>query len=155
MPKLEVLENKKLVLKNVLIKELRNIKLDEFEKELEDFEKSLNLLKVQVFGPLIIKTGGADIGGDGIMTMSYRLFVQAHDFQQYKNTFLIQERFECPYCAYIRFEGNPNDMRYAHSKLDLYFYEQELESNGEVYSVILEESEYHIMADIFKPVIRL
>ena len=155
MPKLEILENKKLVLKNVLIKELRNIKIDDLEKELKDFEKSLDLLKVQIFGPLIIKTGGAYIGEDGVMTVDYEFFAQAHDFRQYKNTFLIKERFECPYCAYIRFEGSPSDIHYAHSKLELHFYERELESNGEVYSVILEDSEHRMVIDIFKPVVRL
>ena len=58
MPKLEVKTNKKLVLKNVIVHEMKNIKMSELEKELQKFERNLKLLNVQTFGPLITKNYG-------------------------------------------------------------------------------------------------
>lgn len=78
-----------------------------------------------------------------------------HDYKQYKNSFETSECFEIPNCIYLRFEGSPNEIDYAHSKLDLYFYESDLEPTGETYSVMVEDSEYHSVVDIFKPVMTL
>lgn len=103
MAKLEVLENKKLVLKNVLIKELRNISLDEVDQEIQKFTNNLDILKVKAFGPLVIKSCGTNILDNGTITTDYDLIVQAHDYMQYKNQFVTKQRFECPHCAYIHF----------------------------------------------------
>ena len=152
MPKLEVLKNKKLVLKNVLKRELRDVEIEILNQELEKFSLLIDKLNVQTFGPLVIKNEGIQINGDGKMTADYDLLIQAHDYKQYKGSFEIIDRLEVPYCVYTRFNGLPADIQYAHTKLDLYFYENELESTGEIYSVILEESENHTVVDLFKPV---
>ena len=55
MAKLEVLENKKLVLKNVLKKELRGISFEDIDQQINKFANRLDILKVQTFGPLVIK----------------------------------------------------------------------------------------------------
>lgn len=155
MAKLEVLENKKLVLKNVLIKELRNISLDEVDQEIQKFTNNLDILKVKAFGPLVIKSCGTNILDDGTITTDYDLIVQAHDYMQYKNQFVTKQRFECPHCAYIHFDGNPLELNYAHTKLDLFFYENELESTGEIYTVCIQENEDHVVTDLFRPVMYL
>ena len=152
MPKLEVLENKKLVLKNVLRKELKNIQLELLNEEINKFALLLDKLTVQTFGPLVTKSNGVNISDDGELIMDYDLLIQAHDYKQYKSSFEAIERLEVPNCIYLRFEGAPEDIQYAHSKLDLYFYENNLESTGEVYSVMIEDSEYHSVVDIFRPV---
>ena len=152
MPKLEVLENKKLVLKNVLQKELKNIQFDLLDEELNKFVLLLDKLNVQTFGPLVMKNSGVNISEDGEMTMDYDLFIQAHNYKEFKSAFEPIDRLEVPNCVYVRFEDLPEDLQYAHSKLDLHFYENELESTGEIYSVIIEESEHHTVVDIFKPV---
>ena len=53
MAKLEVLENKKLVLKNVISYELRDIELDSLDEEINNFLNKLDVLNVQTFGPLV------------------------------------------------------------------------------------------------------
>ena len=152
MPKLKVLENKKLVLKNVLQKELSSIQLESINDEINKFGLLLDKLFVQTFGPLVIKASGLVISDEGEMTVNYDLLIQAHDYKQYKSSFETIERLEVPNCVYVHFEGSPEDIQFAHSKLDLHFYENDLESTGEVYSVMIEESEHHTVVDIFKPV---
>ena len=60
MAKLEVLENKKLVLKNVLKKELRGISFEDIDQQINKFANRLDILKVQTFGPLVIKFCGTN-----------------------------------------------------------------------------------------------
>lgn len=155
MAKLEVLENKKLVLKNVLKKEIRNINMEEIDNEIQSFTNTLQLLKVQVFGPLVIKSCGTTIGEDGSITMDYDLFMQAHDYKQYKHEFVLEEQHVCSHCAYIHFEGDPMELNYAHTKLDLHFYENDLHSNGEIYTVCIQDGEEYSVIDLFRPVLVL
>ena len=41
------------------------------------------------------------------------------------------------------------------SKLDLYFYENDLESTGESYTVCIHDSEEYVITDFFRPVMQL
>lgn len=155
MPKIEVLENKKLVLRNVLKKELKYIGVEALNENLNLFGALLNKLSVQTFGPLVIKNCGANITNEGAIVMDYDLLVQAHNYNEYSSTFEPIDQLEVPNCIYARFAGNPEDVGFAHSKLDLHFYEHDLQQTGEVYSVMVEDSEYHSIIDIFKPVMSL
>ena len=152
MPKLEILENKKLVLKNVLRRELNNIQLEMLDDEVSKFDFLLNKLSVQRFGPLVTKSSGINVNDDGVVTMNYDLFIQAHNYKEFKSAFEPIDRLEIPNCIYVHFEGSPEDIQFAHSKLDLYFYENDLEQTGDIFSVIIEDSSQYTVVDIFKPV---
>lgn len=155
MSKLEVKENKKLVLKQVLIKELKNFQLEKINEEVDKFTNQLRLLNVQTFGPLITKSSGTNIHDDGSITMDVELMVQAHDYKQYKKTFHTKERVEFSHCIYVRYEGKPENMHYANSKLELYLYENDLVTDGSTINVYVDESTDKIVIDIFQPVVRL
>ena len=58
MAKLEIKENKKLVLKQVICKKLLGAQLDNVDNEIEKFHQHLQLLNVQLFGPLVVKRRG-------------------------------------------------------------------------------------------------
>jgi len=152
MPQIILATNKKLVLKNVLRRELQNIEFDKLNDEINKFGILLDKLSVQTFGPLVTKNGGVNINNEGTLTTDYDLLVQAHDYKQYKSSFEVIERLEVLNCIYVRFEGNPDEVQFAHSKLDLYFYENDLESTDEIYSIMVEDSEHHSIIDIFRPV---
>lgn len=155
MNKLEVKVNKKLVLKQVLIKQHRNIELDVIDEKLYAFTNQLQLFNVQTFGPLVTRNAGTTIHDDGKLTTDYNLIVQAHDYKQYQKNFQIKERIEFPNCIYLKFKGKPEDLHFAHSKLDLYFYEQGLSSNGDVITVLINEYPEQIEVDLFRPVATL
>lgn len=155
MPKLEVKTNKKLVLKNVIVHEMKNIKMSELEKELQKFERNLKLLNVQTFGPLITKNYGMSISDNGEMTICCDAMIQAHDYKQYQNTYIVHDIYTAEHCVYIRFEDRPEHLNYAYSKLDLFFYENDLESEGIIYSVLINQTSDMMTMDLFKPVKRL
>lgn len=154
MSKLDVKENKKLTLKNVLIKELKNINMEDLDNEINKFGNALQLLHAQLFGPLIIRNKGTKIHEDGSVTMDYDLMTQAHDYQQYKEQFGINPKYTVENCIYVRFEGSVEEINYAYIKLDLYIYENDLISNGEMYIINIEDNENYCIVDIFRPVSR-
>ena len=152
MAKIEVLSNKRLVLKNTLIYEVKDIKLEEIEKHGMIFENKIKSLKVQTFGPLITKNYGMNIKDDGIITTNYDFIVQAHDYLQYKDIFKAVDRYEVSNCVYAHFEDRAEFINFAYSKLDVFFYENDLEPEGSIYSILLEQTENYMKMDIFKPV---
>lgn len=155
MSKLEIKEHKKLVLKNVLVKTLDNIPIEKIDQEITKFMNELKMLKVQTFGPLVARTSGSVFHDDGTVTIDYQIMMQAHDCMQYKNVYAVKERVEYSHSVYLRYEGKPEDIHFAYSKLDLYFYEEELISDGSMLNVFLEEKEDKVTIDFFKPVVQL
>lgn len=154
MSKLVIHENKRLSLKKVIIHELRNIELENLEIEIEKFINYIQILKIQSYGPLITKLIGTNIHDDETLTFDYDLMVQAHDYHLLKGKFKIKEEYSCNDCIYTRFEGKSEYLSYAHSKIDLHLYENELETNGVVYTIFLSDTPDKMVVDIFKPVIR-
>lgn len=155
MTKLHVKEHKKLILKNVVMKQHQGISIEETEDKFEKFINQTNMLNIQTFGPLVTINRGTTIHDDGTLTTDYELLVQAHDYKQYQKHFAIKDRIEFPHCVYLKFKGPAEEIHYAHSKLDLYFYENNLQSNGEVISVLINETADQIELDLFKPVVQL
>jgi len=153
MSKLEVKENKKLVLKNAIIHELRGIQLEDLNEEINKFINKLKLLNVNSFGPLITKFCGTNMHEDGTVTVDYDIVLQAHDYKQYSKLYKTSEQLVCEHCVYVRFAGRPRDITFAYSKLDLYFYEHDLEDAGIMYTLMLEDHPEHTVIDVFRPVV--
>lgn len=87
MAKLEVKDNKKLVLKSVICKKLHDTKVEDVDQEINKFHQHLQLLKAQIFGPLIVKSCGTTIHDDGLITTDFEFYIQAHNAQQYSNIY--------------------------------------------------------------------
>lgn len=107
MAKLEVKDNKKLVLKSVICKKLHDTKVEDVDQEINKFHQHLQLLKAQIFGPLIVKSCGTTIHDDGLITTDFEFYIQAHNAQQYSNIYDVQDSISVPYCLYVRFEDSP------------------------------------------------
>ena len=152
MPKLPVVENKKLVLTNVICYELRNISYDLLDTKINQFIHKLKVLNVNSFGPLITKAFGTNINPTGELMINYDIMVQVHNYVNYKDMFKTYDRLVVENCVYVRFDDHPQYMNFAHNKLDLYFYEQDLISSDITYTVIVEENNNNLVMDLFKPV---
>lgn len=152
MDKLLIKENKKLVLKNVLIYEIKGIKVEQIDKQIQLFVEKIKTLKVKTFGPLISKNYGISLQSDGEMITDYDIMVQASDYLQYKGIFKTASELSISNCVYLHFEDNPQYINFAYSKLDVYFYEKDLISSGVIYNVLIKDSPELMIMDIFKPV---
>ena len=60
-----------------------------------------------------------------------------------------------PHCLYLRFEDSPEYLQLAYSKMELYFYENDLQTDGTTYTVYVNSTLDQMTADIFRPVISL
>ncbi|HET0843144.1 TPA: AraC family transcriptional regulator [Streptococcus pneumoniae] len=138
MAKLEVKDNKKLVLKSVICKKLHDTKVEDVDQEINKFHQHLQLLKAQIFGPF-----------------DFEFYIQAHNAQQYSNIYDVQDSISVPYCLYVRFEDSPEYLQYAYSKLDLYVYENDIQTDGIVYTVYVNSSPEKMVVDIFRPIVSL
>ncbi|MCR8850456.1 AraC family transcriptional regulator [Rossellomorea sp. SC111] len=154
MSKLEVKENKRLRLKNVIIFEIRNIELDQLEGHVQKFVNYTQVLNVQMFGPLITRMVGSNIQQDGTVKYDYDVMIQAHDYLQYKDKFKVKSEYHCDHCLYVRYAGKPEHLPFAHSKMELFLFENDLDSNGEIYNVFVSNSQEEIIVDIFRPVLQ-
>ncbi|TVW07988.1 AraC family transcriptional regulator, partial [Streptococcus pneumoniae] len=56
---------------------------------------------------------------------------------------------------YVRFEDSPEYLQYAYSKLDLYVYENDIQTDGIVYTVYVNSSPEKMVVDIFRPIVSL
>lgn len=155
MAKLEIKDNKKLVLKSVICKKLYDIKVENINQEIEKFYQHLQLLKAEIFGPLIVKSCGTTIHDDGLITTDFEFYIQAHNAQQYSNSYDVQDSISVPYCLYVRFEDSPEYLQYAYSKLDLHVYENDIQTDGIVYTVYVNSSPEKMVVDIFRPIVSL
>lgn len=152
MGKIEIKENKKLKIINVIERNLENIDLTNLDVEINKFLNLIKTLNVQTFGPLIMRNGGVQIFDDGSAKSNYNLYIQAHDYKQYKNQFKVLDEVVIDNCIYTRFEGKPEHLQLAFNKLEIFEYEKDIITRGDIYMISLEESENHIVMDIFKPV---
>lgn len=152
LQKIEIRENKKLILKKVINKSLDLIPFENLDVEINKFYNNIQALKPQIFGPLIIRNKGMKISDDGKITSDYDLYIQAHDYKQYKNKFNVLDKVVVEHCLYTRFEGKPEYLQLAFNKLEIYEYEEDIITRGDIYMVSLEDSKDHIVMDIFKPV---
>ncbi|MFA9413798.1 MULTISPECIES: AraC family transcriptional regulator [unclassified Streptococcus] len=155
MAKLEIKEQKKLVLKQVICQKLSSVQLDAVDEAIDKFQKHLALLKVQVFGPLVVKSGGTQIHDDGQLTTDFELYVQAHDYRQYDKFYEVYEMLTVPNCLYLRFEDSPEYLQLAYSKLECHIYENDIQTDGTNYTVYVASSPERLTVDIFRPVMSL
>lgn len=155
MAKLDVKDNKKLVLKQVICKKLHGAKVENVDYEIDKFHQHLQLVKAQIFGPLIVKSCGTTIHDDGTITTDFEFYVQAHNAQQYSNMYDVQDMVSVPYCLYVHFEDSPEYLQFAYSKLELYLYENDIQTDGTVYTVYINSSPEKMTVDVFRPIISL
>jgi formylmethanofuran dehydrogenase subunit A len=155
MTSLTVLDKKILKLKNVVIKEIRNIDVERIDFEIDRFINQLRTIKAKTYGPLITKLVKVEQSEDGKLLYDYDLYYQVHNYEQYKTLFETREELKVPNCLFLNYQGDPGNVSFAYSKLELYIFENDLKFNGEVYSVLKakDKSSNDINIDIFKPVI--
>ena len=82
-------------------------------------------------------------------------YVQAHNAQQYSNMYDTQETVSVPHCLYVHFEDSPEYLQFAYSKLELHMYENDIQTDGTVYTVYVNSSPEKMIVDIFRPAISL
>jgi hypothetical protein len=153
MPKLEVKENKKLILRNVLQKHVEKIELSEIDSEISKFINFIEIAKIETVGPLVTFTKGIQISDEGLITMDYVIMVQTQRKNGEHGSYKFVNEFILDNCIYVRYEGRPEEMQFAQNKLELYEWEHELTATGEQATVFVNETELSSTVDIFRKIV--
>lgn len=149
--KLEVQENKKLKLVNVLTKELRDFPLEEIDHEVEVFDRCLKSNNIQTRGPLITKTIKTKISEVGELLVDCDILRQVREKQGSREGLFFREEITVENCLYLSFKGASEDLMYARNKMALHLWEKDLIGSDTEYMIHLSENEHFIEADIFRP----
>lgn len=153
MSKIQILENKKLKLANVLVKELHGIKFEEIDNEVQKFINFLEIAQIQTKGPLITKNGGLKIHDNGDVSTNYEVMVQtAYEINLLQVGFSFYDSIVIENCLFTRFEGKNEELIYAQNKLNLHLWENDLIEVGNEYMIYLSDEGELLQVDIFRPV---
>lgn len=147
--KILITPNKKLKLMNVLVKELRNISIDELDSEIKKFINFIEVTRIQTRGPIVTCSKGLNLSDDN-MTIDYDIMIQLiqkNNFHGYK----MKKEIMIPNCLYAHFSGRQEDIGFVQSKLNLFIWENDLIETGEEYTVHLKSQGDLAEIDIFKP----
>lgn len=155
MDKLNLQENKKRVLNQVILYALRGVRLETLDTEIKQFKDKINHLRAKTFGPFVTYHRGTTMSENGYPKIDYDVMVQAENYLDFKGVFQTVDYLECSDCVYVRFDDHPSYLNFAYAKLDIHFYENNYQSDGTFYSVVISDSPYRLVMDIFKPKVML
>ncbi|MGM0524149.1 MAG: AraC family transcriptional regulator [Bacillota bacterium] len=153
MIKLDVKEYQQLVLKNVLMKKYQAIAVEKTHEKFHAFVSQTEKKQIKMYGPLVTIKDETTIHTDGTLLTDYALLIQAHDYQEHQEHYIIKDRIELPKCVALKYKGPAELIHYAQAKLDLYLHNHHLQTTGEVITVLINEMSDCIEADILKPVV--
>lgn len=151
MAKLDVYENKTLKLDRVLCKELRMITFDTLDREIQKFNNFLEVNRLEIKGPLVIHNLGTPILQNQIEVADYRIIIQLQEEFASQGDYTYIPELKVENCLYLHYEGTPDYSALALSKLAIHMYENDYVGVGEVYQVILQNEQEHIVVDYFQP----
>jgi len=145
---IEIVEGKVLKLKNVLSKELLSRDPMETQREAYMFESYVKSKGLKPYGPSIVKT---EAFFDNRTLMERKtMMVQLRD---------APDRIESPYafddlvrvenCLLARYRGDMANLSMAYAKLQLHAFEGDITLKGSTYTIIVEQNEGGIVADVF------
>ncbi len=153
MNKVEVVENKTIRLVNVLIYECRKIKKKLFEYEINKFANHIETNKILTTGPIIIKYKNAEIDEElEEIYMDFDIMIQLKLRMGVRKGFSFENELIIENCLVTKFKGIKNDFEYAHSKMDLYMWENGIVCENDMYEIHINSTEKNMRADIIKKI---
>lgn len=149
---INILQNKKLVLKNVIRKRCNHLPNNSIDEEVKKFQNTLLAHNPSAFGPLIICNRGSHVSESGEISVDIDILVQAREYKKMKDIFDIEESIECKNCIVAQYEDDAEHIPMVFSKLDVFIYENDLIPTGIMYTLYKDSSSHHTALDIFKQV---
>lgn len=146
MPKLEIYMNKTLKLVNVLCKNNNSKNIDE---EIQNFLNYIKINNIKTRGPLILHTKQTT---PEYPISDFRILVQLFNEITSDKEYCYIEEISVPDCIYLKFMDSSENLKYATAKIESYIYENDLKSTGDIYQILIEQSDQVIAVDFFHPI---
>ncbi len=154
MPYIETREKKTLKLTNVLSRKIPYKEAFSQDKQLMMMTNWIKAKGYKTMGPLIIYSKGmVGVDSDGAPIVDISMMIQLKESNiTTEAPYSFQNQICIPNCLFARFNDDGEKIQFATNKLTLYAYENDLELTGESYTIVLEQNEKRMLADIFMPV---
>jgi effector-binding domain-containing protein len=154
MPNIEFRTDKVLKLNNVLSKKILGSEIANYNKHLQMLMNWVKVNKYETVGPLVIYSSGiAGVDNANNPKIEADLMIQLkQEKAKVEVPYYFRKELRITDCLLARFDGEPDNLRFASMKCALYAYENDLELTGETYTVFVKQEENHIVADVFMPV---
>ncbi|MDR1913938.1 MAG: hypothetical protein LBQ68_05585 [Clostridiales bacterium] len=147
---IQVRENKTLVLNNVLLRKIGLKEKEDLSTTLERMNSYIKSKNWDTRGPLIIHDVIKDINlRDETALNMEAMFQLAQTPSSVTLPYIYVPSLRVENCLFARFAGRQSDVHYAHEKMSVYAYENDIALKTETYSVFLETRQEDVVMDIF------
>lgn len=148
---IQIVTGKTLKLNHVLSRRIDGSDMDEFQKISHMFESYAKVHHLTLYGPAILHT--ISELKDGAVSQNMELLGQVREIpSKVLPPYTFTELLRVENCLMARYHGAMDKLALAYQKLDIYCFENDISVKHEVYTVIFEEKENIISADIFAEV---
>lgn len=150
--KIIVRENKVLKLNTVLIRQLSENEIMDIEKLAYMMESYIKSKGNSIVGPMI-NYSTAEAGETGQVKLKVKLMVQLKSpIHNVETPYELENQIRLTDCLFARFSEKEENLHYAYSKLQLYAFENDIKLKGDSYTVLVENKDNKIIADVFMQV---
>jgi hypothetical protein len=147
--KIQVNNNKKLKLTNVLINEVDLKENEGLEKEIVKMENYIKNKGAMAIGPLIQYT---NVENDGINEpkVLIKLMRQSSAFiHNIEAPYKMESVIRVKNCMYARYTGEESKLKFAYDKINLIAFEEDIPLKGDSYTIFVNSNDDGIIADVF------
>lgn len=147
--KIIVDSGKVLRLNHVLMLETYVDEIDDFQIIVKKMQNYILLKGRRMVGPFI-QTSKHIVDENGRDRVAVKFLQQLDtDIHSCESPYSMKSVIKISNCLYTKFVGAESDLRYAYNKIELYAYENNIELNGENYTVFVGKEDDRVIVDIF------
>lgn len=146
---IEVKFNKILKLNNVLIREVLEDDFKDIEKIVTLMQSYLKAKGSDTIGPLIQYTQ-PQIKDNGEMIIKTFFMIQSKNLIHHiDEPYTMKSQIRVKNCMYARYKGEEHFIKYGSDKIMITAFEQKIKLKGDIYTILVDDLENGIIADIF------
>ncbi|MEW9596326.1 hypothetical protein U9R71_23245 [Bacillus toyonensis] len=149
--KISITVKKTLKLNNVLIGKVKNNEPLEIQKTSHMMQSYVKSLGKSIVGPLISHSYSS-VDSEGNIHFNINLIVQLDSPHHISDVnYEFKKQLIVENCLFARFNDEEENIRFAYLKLNVHAFENNLNLQGESYTVYMKQKSDKLMADIFMP----
>lgn len=146
---IEVKFNKILKLNNILIREVLEDDFKDIEKIVTLMQSYLKAKGSDTIGPLI-QYSQPQIKDNGKMIIKTFFMVQSKNLIHHiDEPYTMKSQIRVKNCMYARYKGEELFIKYGSDKIMITAFEQKIKLKGDIYTILVNDLENGIIADIF------
>lgn len=145
-------ENKTLKLNNVLIREISKNEFTDVNKIAHMMESYIKTKANSIVGPMINYSSiSTDESGQPKIILKLMMQIK-NPIHNIESPYEYKSQIKISNCLFARFLDKEENIQFAYSKLNLYAFENDINLKGDSYTVLVDNKEGKMVADVFMEV---